>query len=168
MDSELSKKLDAICVRHGDVTWHIEEALKAYPLISGKTKKKAKPKTEDTELQALCRETWRAYSNAYYLRYQTEPTRNAKVNSNIKQFAQRVGADSPQVASYFLCINDAWLVKRLHGVGDLLANCEAYHTQWKTGTQMTSTTARQADQTQSNFNAVQGALAMIEAEHGKT
>jgi predicted transcriptional regulator len=30
MDSEISKKLDAICVRHGDVTWHIENALTEY------------------------------------------------------------------------------------------------------------------------------------------
>lgn len=30
MDSDISKKLDAICVRHGDVTWHIENALTEY------------------------------------------------------------------------------------------------------------------------------------------
>jgi len=30
MDEGISKKLDAICVRHGDVTWHIENALTEY------------------------------------------------------------------------------------------------------------------------------------------
>ena len=30
IDSELSKKLDAVCVRYGDATWHIENALRHY------------------------------------------------------------------------------------------------------------------------------------------
>ena len=30
LDKELSQGLDKICVRHGDVTWHIEQALKDY------------------------------------------------------------------------------------------------------------------------------------------
>ena len=30
MQSDISKKLDAICVSHGDVTWHIEHALTEY------------------------------------------------------------------------------------------------------------------------------------------
>lgn len=39
MESELSKQLDAICVRHGDVTYHIERALSAYLLAIKKDKK---------------------------------------------------------------------------------------------------------------------------------
>jgi predicted transcriptional regulator len=30
LDKELSDKLDGVCTRHGDVTWHIENALKHY------------------------------------------------------------------------------------------------------------------------------------------
>ena len=30
LDQDLSKKLDKICVRHGDVTWHLEQALNGY------------------------------------------------------------------------------------------------------------------------------------------
>lgn len=30
LDSEINSGLNKICVRHGDVTWHIEQALKAY------------------------------------------------------------------------------------------------------------------------------------------
>jgi predicted transcriptional regulator len=30
LDRELSNSLDKVCVRHGDVTWHIEQALKDY------------------------------------------------------------------------------------------------------------------------------------------
>ena len=30
IDKELSDRLDSICVRHGDVSWHIEQALGAY------------------------------------------------------------------------------------------------------------------------------------------
>jgi predicted transcriptional regulator len=33
IDKELSDKLDKICVRHGDVTWHIEQALLQYKPI---------------------------------------------------------------------------------------------------------------------------------------
>ena len=33
LDSDLSKALDKICVRHGDKTYHVENALRAYPAI---------------------------------------------------------------------------------------------------------------------------------------
>ena len=33
LDSELSEALDKICVRHGDKTYHVEKALRAYPPI---------------------------------------------------------------------------------------------------------------------------------------
>ena len=39
LDQDLSQKLDKICVRHGDVTWHIEQALNGY----GPIKKLAVP-----------------------------------------------------------------------------------------------------------------------------
>jgi len=33
LDSDLSKALDKICVRYGDKTYHVENALRAYPPI---------------------------------------------------------------------------------------------------------------------------------------
>ena len=30
IDKEVSDKLDSICTRHGDISWHIEQALKHY------------------------------------------------------------------------------------------------------------------------------------------
>ncbi len=33
LETNLSKKLDQICERHGDVTWHLEQALKRYDPI---------------------------------------------------------------------------------------------------------------------------------------
>jgi len=46
MESELSKKLDAICVRHGDVTYHIENALSAYLIAIKKPKKHVRKKSK--------------------------------------------------------------------------------------------------------------------------
>lgn len=38
IDKDLSKALDKICVRHGDITWHIENSLRAYlPNKAGKS-----------------------------------------------------------------------------------------------------------------------------------
>jgi len=39
LDRDLSEELDRVCTRHGDVTWHIENALKHY-LGSHKTEAK--------------------------------------------------------------------------------------------------------------------------------
>lgn len=95
----------------------------------------------DSEKQAkeeafkeLCRETWNAYSAAYALRYKTEPVRNAKVNTAIAQFVKRIGKEAPDVAKWFVAsAEEAFILKRFHDVGDLLASCEAYRTQWAVG-----------------------------------
>ena len=51
MDSDISRALSQICVRHGDATWHVEQALAAYKPIKtllkvvGTEVVPAKPKT---------------------------------------------------------------------------------------------------------------------------
>jgi hypothetical protein len=113
--------------------------------------------------QERCRETWRAYGLAYVARYGVEPVRNAKVNGQVKQLVQRIGADAPHVADFFVrCVNDAFIVRGVHDLGLLLARCEAYRTQWATGLSMTATRARQVDQTQANFSAADEAMALIQ------
>lgn len=101
---------------------------------SRQTKPKA-PLPNETALQAACRATWTAYSTAYSTRYGTAPLRNAKVNAAIKGFVQRVGHDeSPAVAGFFVDrVADPLVVRRMHDTGLLLANAEAYRTQWVTG-----------------------------------
>lgn len=104
---------------------------------------------EETELQIACRETWAAYSAAYAERYGTEPVRNARVNSLIKQFVQRIRArESPHVVASYLANNSAFYVKKMHAVDVMLKDAEKLRTEWATNKRVTDTEARQADQTQ--------------------
>jgi hypothetical protein len=124
----------------------------------------ATPPAEDTEteLQAACRATWAAYAVAYRNRHGAMPVRNAKVNSNVKQIVQRLGRlEAPQVAGWFLRVNERMVVQGMHDLGLLLARCETYRTQWATGRQVTETSARHADQTQSNVSAADEAKALL-------
>ena len=107
---------------------------------------------------ALCRETWEAYANAYFTRYETEAVRNAKGNSTVVNLVKRLGAEAPEVARFFVeRVSEAFVVRRCHGIGDLLAQCEAYRTQWASGMAVTAEGARQTDRTATNANAAQGA-----------
>jgi hypothetical protein len=127
-----------------------------------------KPKVE-TELQVACRETWVAYCTAYLNRYGTEPVRNAKVNSQVKGFVQRIGREeSPMVAAHFVQNSLAYYVQRGHTFDCLLADAEKLRTEWATGKSMTATRARQIDKSQANFNVVDEALALMGGENAQT
>lgn len=107
---------------------------------------------------ALCRQTWEAYANAYFVRYETEAVRNAKGNATVVNLVKRLGAEAPEVARFFVeRVSEAFVVRRCHGIGDLLAQCEAYRTQWASGMAVTAEGARQTDRTATNANAAHGA-----------
>lgn len=117
--------------------------------LKNKTTDLIKTTVGETELQSACRETWGAYCDAYFRRYQVEPKRNATVNAQIKQFVQRIGfEESPQVAAFYVFNNAAFYVKKMHSVGMLLAEAEKHRTEWATNKRVTDTEARQADKTQ--------------------
>lgn len=102
----------------------------------------ADPEKPETELQAACRATWSSYCAAYFDRYQTEPVRNAKVNSNVKQVVQRLGGgEAPLVAAHFVGSNLAYYVQRGHVLDCLVADAEKLRTEWATGRIMTGTQA---------------------------
>ncbi|AHF68707.1 hypothetical protein PCH70_35550 [Pseudomonas cichorii JBC1] len=63
-------------------------------------------------------------------------------------------------------INDSGLIRGCHGIGDLLAKAEAYHTQWATNRQMTTTTAQQMERKQANLSAGQEAADRIRQRAG--
>ena len=112
--------------------------------------------------------TWIAYKDAYYLRYGAEPIRNATVNGQLSNVVKRLGAeDSPHVAAFYVQSNNSWYMQKGHSIAALLNDCEKLHTEWRTGRQVTSTTARQVDRTQSNANAFSGLLAEAEAKEAK-
>ena len=145
--------------------------IEVLPVAKQKKSSKAKADdTQDTELQAACRATWSAYADAYCTRYGIEPTRNAKVNSNVKEFVKRIGHDeSPGVARFYVDrVSEAFVIRGYHALGTLLQNAEAYRTQWATGQAMTNTRAQQADKTQSNFDAASEAMAIRRAKQQGT
>ncbi|MGB5955401.1 phage replication protein [Pseudomonas sp.] len=112
---------------------------------------------------------WANYAMAYRSRHGAWPVWNAKAGGQIGQLVDRLGIDvAHHVAAYFVRINDSKLVNRLHSLGDLLQNAEAYHTQWVTNRQMTGTTARQIEQTQANYSAAEQALEALRAKRAAT
>jgi hypothetical protein len=122
----------------------------ASPPVAAVVPIKAKPPKQP----AQSAEAWAAYSEAYRLRYQTDPVRNATVNAQMAQVVSRLGAsEAPEVARFFLAHRGAFYVKAMHSVGSLLSDCEKLRTEWATGRQMTHTQAMTADKTQTNLNA---------------
>ena len=127
-------------------------------------KVKAEPVDEkETALQTACRQTWAAYSEAYQRRYKTKPVRNQSVNSKVKQFVLRIGhEESPMVAAFYVDrVSDAFVVRKMHDVGLLLSGAEGYRTQWVSGAAITSTRAKQVDQSQANYDAAEEAMAIL-------
>ena len=96
--------------------------------------KKQKP-APDPALQDACRLTWDAYAAAYGDKYGAQPLRNAKVNTAIKLFVQRIGhEEAPAVAAFFVQrVDDSMVLRGMHDTGSLLKGAEAYRTQWATG-----------------------------------
>lgn len=140
-----------------------EEPLSAPPASPPPTKK-GDPGNE-TELQAACRETFKAYQTAYFERYGTAHSDNAKVRSQIKQFVQRIGREeSPLVSAWFVGHPASVYVQGLHVVGMLLRDAEKLRTEWATGRHVTATSARQSDRTASNFHASQEAAEILRAK----
>lgn len=124
-----------------------------------------KPAKADTPLQAACRETFRAYQDAYANRYGEKHVDNAKVRTQIKQFVERLGHDeSPLVAEWFVGHPESFYVKSMHGVGVMLKDAEKLRTEWATGRVMTAGKARQSDRA----GTTMAALAEVLAEQGET
>lgn len=122
-------------------------------------KPKAKAKTDAQTANAS---TWDAYTIAYLDRYGVEPVRNAKVNAQIAQLVQRLGADeAPQVAMFYVTINDSFFIRSSHEFGLLVARAEGIRTQWITGRQVNAVTARQIENKQANMSAAQEAARNI-------
>lgn len=130
-------------------------------LLELEVAKRTKQKVDD-ERQEACRAIWTAYSTAYFGRYNTEPVRNARVNTQINDLLKRLGAtEAPAVAEFYVSINDAHLIRGCHDVGSLLVKAEAYRTQWATNTQINGTTAKQMENTQANASTAEQAKALL-------
>ncbi|MFJ3114911.1 phage replication protein [Pseudomonas protegens] len=108
---------------------------------------------------------WANYAMAYRKRYSAWPVWNAKAGGQLGQLVDRLGADvAHHVAAHFLKNSDAGVVRKCHSLNELLVNAESYHTQWVTNRQMSGATARQIEQTQTNFSAAEQALEALRAK----
>jgi len=115
--------------------------------------KPRKPATPSETKKAAATMTWESYACAYRSRYGAPPVRNAKVNSQIKQFVERVGEmDAPLVANYYVTHNNRWYIERGHAVGNMLQDSEKLRTEWATSRQITSSEARAKDKTAGNVS----------------
>lgn len=90
--------------------------------------------------QSVSGECWEAYTAAFQGRYKATPPRNATVNGQLANLVARLGAaDAPQVAGWYVSLNDPQLVRDRHPIGLLLNRCESYHTRWQTAGRETPT-----------------------------
>lgn len=121
----------------------------------------------DEAKQSACREIWTAYSEAYQIRYQAAPVRNAKVNRNVVDLWKRLGSEAAAVAEFYVGINDSYLIRNCHDLGSLLVKAESYRTQWATNRQMNATTAQQIERKQANLQAGQEAAQRIMNREGR-
>lgn len=135
----------------------------ASPPKKNPTQKSDDPK--ETDLQAACRETWKAYGHAFFDRYGTEPVRNKTINSQVKQFVERIGfKDSPAVLAFYVGHNQQFYVKNMHQIGYALKDAEKLRAEWATNRQITETQSRQADRTRSNMSAAEDAMRILESQ----
>ena len=108
-------------------------------------------------------DTWDAYSKSYTHRYGVEPTRNRKVNSQLKQFCERVPIEeAPAIASFYLSHNNAYYLRTSHSTDALLKDAEKLRTEWQTGRKITGRKALQDEQTATNFDNAERAIEMLE------
>lgn len=128
-----------------------------------------KPKAKQkTDAQIANTATWDAYTIAYLERYGVEPVRNAKVNAQVAQLVQRLGAEeAPQVAMFYVTVNDSFYIRASHEFGLLVARAEGIRTQWLTGRQVNMVTAQQIERKQANLSAGQEAARRIMGREGR-
>jgi uncharacterized protein YdaU (DUF1376 family) len=98
--------------------------------------------------QAKSAAAWQAFTEAYVKRYGFEPTRNAVENAAMAAFCELVPLDeAPEIAAFYVRHPKAWYFEHQHSVKYLRQDAAGLRTQWQAGRQVTSSEARQAEQT---------------------
>lgn len=106
----------------------------------------SRPAEKAADIISPATQTWRAFKEAYAIRYKVDPTWNAKVAGQIKNFVARVpGEEAPKIAAFYLKHNGARYVASGHGIGLLLMDAEKLRTEWLSGNKITSGQVRSAD-----------------------
>lgn len=118
---------------------------------------KTSPKVAKSDLGLkLRRSVWDSYSEAYFGRYHAEATDNAPARAAIKRFCSLVPeSDAAHIANFFVLHNNSFYVSKGHNPTLLAADAAKLRTEWITGTQITQTSAQQADKRQTNKGVFQ-------------
>jgi hypothetical protein len=103
------------------------------------------PVSVDRDLNA---EIWKAYADAYFDRYKTEPVRNAKVNGQVAQLAKRLGSEAPDVVRFYLSHPKTFYIGKMHEFGLCLSDAESLRTQWAKGRAITNTDLKRFEKNQ--------------------
>lgn len=119
-----------------------------------KPKKKAPKKKSPPGPKTPSGRVWDAYRESYRQRYEQDPVRNAKVNGQIAQLVERVGAeDAASLVRFYLTHNHRFYVQSCHQVGLCLKDAEALVTQMRANYRLTASESQEADRSQGNQNA---------------
>ena len=117
--------------------------LNSYSLLSSKCAGLSEARTPAEKPTA---QTWRAYREAYELRYRVAPTWNATVGGQLANFTRRVPiAEAPMIAAFYIAHNAPKYVSSGHSVGSLLQDSEKLRTEWLTGNRITAHDAKTAE-----------------------
>jgi hypothetical protein len=144
------KEINDLVIKKSDSS---QSAVRLAPLEQNRTEvlpSRSAKAPRDTALQAVCRETWQAYSDAYEFRHGAKPIRNAAANSATKRFCQSVPvSEAPDIARFYLQNSSSFYVAKMHPPTILAQDAAKLRTEWATGRQITQTAAMQADKTAS-------------------
>ena len=88
------------------------------------------PKAKVAKPRVSTAPVWTAYRAAYRERYGIDPVRNGTINGQLAHLARRLGDETPDVARYYLDLEDPLYRREGHSVGMLLKHCEHLRTLW--------------------------------------
>lgn len=115
---------------------------------------------------------WKAYAELYERRYNVPPTRNQKVNSQLKQFCERVGyQNAPDVLRFYVLQNDAFYCKDMHTIGIALRDAEKLSAGYRRGALISRREAEYIDKTtsaKSNIDTIAEDIYHEDAQKGGT
>jgi hypothetical protein len=140
-----------VTLRTNERTYETRRDVRTNEQVTERAKKNRKPHDESdaSSYPNKTESVWFAYSDAYRVRYGTDPVRNAKVNSQLAQLTKRLGEEeAPRVAAFYVTHNAAFYVKAMHAIGPLLADAEKLRTEWVTGQKMLGMTAQHVERSE--------------------
>ena len=151
---------DAFPMMAGDDCDHLADAL--ITAVEVLTTKKSKVTSGVT----IGSQVYEAYAQAWRRRYPDgQPLRNARINAQAAQIAQRLGVERGiQVVEFYLRQTDAFYVRNMHMLQFCARDCEVLAAKMETGKSMTRREADQVETAGASLRASQSYLVRKHAE----